>query len=120
MPFDGATYDSKIDGMRLGQQLGTVLHLMRDGTWRTLREIADRTGYPEASVSARLRDIRKPKFAGHFTMESRRRALVYDWKLRRRRGTWEYRVVRVRKQPTLPELELVEDAYRGAWGIRRR
>lgn len=42
-------------------QLSTVLDVMRDGGRRTLREIAARIGNdtPEASISARLRDIRK-------------------------------------------------------------
>jgi hypothetical protein len=35
---------------------------MLDGRWRTLRQISDATGSPEASVSARLRDMRKPRF----------------------------------------------------------
>lgn len=32
---------------------------MADGKWRTLQEISEITGDPEASVSARLRDLRK-------------------------------------------------------------
>lgn len=44
---------------------------MRDGRWRTLREIAALTGAPEASVSARLRDARKGKF-GAWVVSKRR------------------------------------------------
>lgn len=47
------------DTARLGKQLALVLALMADGQWRTLRQIADRVQAPEASVSARLRDLRR-------------------------------------------------------------
>ena len=53
MPFDGTTYVRELDGVRLGKQLARVFNLMRDGAWRSLREIADGTeGLPEASISA--------------------------------------------------------------------
>lgn len=38
---------------------------MKDGYWRTLGWIADSTGDPEASISAQLRHLRKPRFGGH-------------------------------------------------------
>lgn len=47
------------DGPRLRAQLERVRNLMRDGEWRTLHDIGTRTGDPEASVSARLRDLRR-------------------------------------------------------------
>jgi hypothetical protein len=84
-PFEGHTYVDAIDGVRLGAQLRTVLFVMSDGAWRTLEEIREVTDYPEASISARLRDIRKPRFARTHTMDSRRRAGSS-------RGLWEYRV----------------------------
>jgi hypothetical protein len=62
---DGATYDHQRDGERLHKQHNRVLALMRDQAWRTLSEISDATGDPPASVSARLRDLRKPKFGAH-------------------------------------------------------
>lgn len=62
---DGQTYDHARDGARLASQQNRVLALMRDGRWRTLAEIALYTRDPESSVSARLRDLRKPKFGGH-------------------------------------------------------
>jgi len=57
--FGGATYDPARDKGRLNKQLCGVLDVMCDGEWRTLRQISDATGYPEASISARLRDVRK-------------------------------------------------------------
>lgn len=68
---DGATYEAQFDFDRLNRQQRLVYDAMADGHWRTLRRISDLTGCPEASVSARLRDLRKPKFGG-FTVERRR------------------------------------------------
>lgn len=81
--FDGETYDADKDRVRLTGLLGKVTQLMADGEWRTLHRITAAIGASsEASVSARLRDLRKPRFGGH-TVERRR---VID-------GLWEYRVV---------------------------
>jgi hypothetical protein len=55
---------------------------MKAGTWLTLHEISVGTGDPEASVSARLRDLRKTKFGGH---EVERQNLGG--------GRWVYRLV---------------------------
>jgi len=65
MYFDGATYNHARDSARLADQTLLVFSLMKDGKYRTLRSIAEETGAPEASVSARLRDLRKPRFGGH-------------------------------------------------------
>jgi len=54
---------------------------MSDGQWRTLGELSALTGDPEASISARLRDLRKPRFGG-LTVE---RKYI-------RRGLFAYRV----------------------------
>lgn len=81
--FDGATYRRALDHERLGKQLLRVGHLMADGGWHTLREISHRTNDPEASVSARLRDLRKRKFGGHSVARER----LQD-------GLWRYRLVR--------------------------
>jgi len=63
--FDGATYDPAFDHARLEKQLGRVYAAMSDRAWRTLTEISSLTGDPESSISARLRDLRKPKFGGY-------------------------------------------------------
>lgn len=64
-PFDGATYDPEHDEVRLKGQLWHMFQLMKDGKRRTLSEIETVTGYPQASISTRLRDFRKPRFGGH-------------------------------------------------------
>ena len=73
------TYEPALDTKRLGAQLHRVFDLMLDGHWYTLREIAEKTGDPEASVSARLRDLRHL-----FGKVDRHRR--YE-----RAGLWEYR-----------------------------
>lgn len=83
--FDGSTFDSLLDGERLTKQLGTVRTLMMDQVWRTLPEISRLTRFPEASISARLRDLRKEKF-GSYRVERRRKEGA--------RVIWEYRVLR--------------------------
>lgn len=70
-PFDGQTIDHEKDHGRLAAQLLRVKALMLDGRARTLAEIAAVTGYPEGSISARLRDLRKEKF-GKYTVERKR------------------------------------------------
>jgi hypothetical protein len=85
--FDGATIDPELDNERLGAQLKRVWELMKDGTWRSLREIAQQTGDPESSISARLRDWRKPRNGSH-TVERRRIA----------GGLYEYRLLITSKQ----------------------
>jgi hypothetical protein len=65
MRFDGSTFDAARDSARLGDQMAAVLSIMADGKWRTLAGIASETNAPEASVSARLRDLRKSRFGGH-------------------------------------------------------
>jgi hypothetical protein len=67
---DGETFDRKRDLSRLNDQMRDVYRLMQDGQWRPLFAIAHHTGHPEASVSARLRDLRKPRYGG-FTVERR-------------------------------------------------
>lgn len=71
--FGGSTHDPERDGRRLKSQTARVFRLMRDQSWRTLEEIGTALGDPPASVSARLRDLRKIRFGAH-TVERRHRA----------------------------------------------
>jgi len=83
---DGATFDALLDKVRLNKQLRRVFEVVRDGHWRTLRELEEITEDPQASISARLRDLRKTKFGG-LTIERRRRGEAT-------RGLFEYRLLR--------------------------
>ena len=78
---DGETYDRSRDLSRLNGQAADVYSYMSHGEWRTLKDISEATGHPEASVSARLRDMRKDKFGG-FNVERRYIA----------RGLYQYRL----------------------------
>lgn len=78
--FGGATFDPELDDARLGKQLAAVLAVLREDPERywTLAELEARTGFPQASISARLRDLRKPDL--NFPVPRRRRS----------EGTFEY------------------------------
>jgi hypothetical protein len=69
--FDGVTYDRKLDKKRLSTQLLRIYNQLLDGRWHSLQGLAFRCNAPESSVSARLRDLRKPKF-GALRIERRR------------------------------------------------
>jgi len=81
--FDGATYQRDRDHARLTGQLARVADALADGRWWTLAALAERTGDPEASVSARIRDLRKGRFGGYDVLAER----ATDG------GTWRYRLV---------------------------
>jgi hypothetical protein len=87
--FDGSAYSPKHDDERLGKQHERIRDLMIDGGWRTLGEIAERTGDPQASISAQLRHLRKERFGGH-KVEKRHRgdksAGLYEYRLLARGG----------------------------------
>lgn len=92
--FDGRTFDYDEDFERLNTQLARVYYIMRDGQWHQIQELADRVGLNATtqSISARIRDLRKPKFGG-YTVEHRR---LED-------GLWEYRlIVEPKEQLQLP------------------
>jgi hypothetical protein len=68
----GETYDPARDRDRLGRQARDVWDAMVGGQTHTLRSLEAVTGHPQASISARLRDFRKPEFGCH-TVERLRR-----------------------------------------------
>ena len=68
---DGATYQRARDYDRLNTQAGAVWRAMKDGEWHTLYGLATATGFPEASISARLRDFRKDRFGSHVVERER-------------------------------------------------
>lgn len=64
-PRDGDTFDPARDTDRLNRQALDVFHAIQDGAWHTLEYLSQTTGHPEASISARLRDLRKARFGSH-------------------------------------------------------
>lgn len=84
--FDGdAGIEDLADHERLARQLDKVEHVMIDGRWRTLSELSKLIDAPTPSISARLRDLRKPRFGG-YDVQRRQRTMAA-------KGTYEYRVV---------------------------
>lgn len=84
-------------------QLAAIRELMQRshsrGIWLTLGEIAEVTEFAEASISAQLRHLRKPRHGGHRVEKRRRRphgaaaAAPKIWDARRGPVIWEYRVL---------------------------
>lgn len=80
--FNGSDYIPKLDHGRLTKQMLTIKDLMIDGKWRTLQEIEYVTEFPQASISAQLRHLRKQRF-GSFTVNKQRRKLsgLFEYQL---------------------------------------
>lgn len=81
---EGRTIDHARDDRRLSAQMAAVIEVMRDGQWRDLLNLSRASGAPEASCSARLRDVNKPqnRWMG-YEMEASHVA----------RGYWIYRLL---------------------------
>ena len=80
----GPAYEPALDGARIRKQHEVIRDLMLarpNWRWLSLGEMAKRTGYPEASISAQLRHLRKQRFGG-YKVDKRPRG----------DGLWEYRV----------------------------
>jgi len=63
--FDGDDYQPDRDKERLTGQIKRVFRHIQDGKWYTVEKIANTTGDPQTSVSAQIRNLRKPKFGAH-------------------------------------------------------
>lgn len=82
--FNGSDYIPEFDKERLTGQIKRVYACMSDGVWRTLGEIEEVTGDPQASISAQLRHLRKSRFGGHEVGKRRRGEAEI--------GLWEYQL----------------------------
>lgn len=69
LPIGGETYDAVRDEKRLGDQAQRVFDVMKCGAWFTPEQLEAATGYRWASISARIRDFRKPEFHVHGHVE---------------------------------------------------
>lgn len=79
--FNGSDYVPERDDVRLGPQLERVYSVMKDGLPRTLRQIANATGDPEASISAQLRHLKKERFGSHRVEKENKGGGLYEYKL---------------------------------------
>lgn len=80
--FDGKHYEGKKDKERLTKQINVVHDYISSGSWRTVEEISIATGFPQPSVSAQLRNLRKEKFGG-LDVQGRYRSetRIFEYKL---------------------------------------
>jgi DNA-binding transcriptional regulator GbsR (MarR family) len=82
----GPAYDAQQDFERLTKQMDRIREVMLMASaankWMTLGEIEQVTRYPQASISAQLRHLRKESF-GAYIVKKRRREPAY-------KGIWEY------------------------------
>ena len=82
-----------------GEHAPTQLEVVRQvmllaaqyGGWMTLEELARKTHFPEASISAQLRHLRKVRH-GAFQVEKRRREWQEALKTNVKKKVWEYQV----------------------------
>ncbi len=79
--FDGCDIKHERDSPRLTTQLERIKAVMLRGGWWTYKSIADITGDPENSISAQIRNLRKPRMGGWTT----ERRYIGD-------GLYEYRL----------------------------
>ncbi len=104
MHFDGKTIREDPDApIRLTTMLGRVLVELGDGEWHTIAQLQAVAGGMQTSISARLRDLRKPKFGARRV----ERKLLHN-------GLYIYRlVVDEDGVPGAPRPALVATAVRG-------
>ncbi len=92
--FAGSDYDAQADYKRLKSQVDRIFALMKDGNWRTLTEIKDEletryplVSFPESSISAQLRNLRKTSGGAHIIEKKRRGKIsngVFEYQLKER------------------------------------
>ena len=79
--FDGSDYNHIRDFVRLHGQMKRIWEIVKDGQWHTLSDLSKKTGDPEASISAQLRHLRKPRFGGHTIEKQRFPSGQYEYRL---------------------------------------
>jgi hypothetical protein len=68
-----------------------LLSATQCGSWLTLRELAQITQFGEASISAQLRHLRKPRYGSYVVEKRVRRGIVVTEV--EHRAIWEYRLM---------------------------
>ena len=81
----GPSFERAVDETRIMGQMARVKAYLLHQQWCTLADIEAFTGYPQASISAQIRHLRKAKFGGYL-VEKRRKSGGFG-------GTWEYRLM---------------------------
>lgn len=89
----GKTFSATLDGERIGTLMSRVFAIMMRGEWTTLQDLAREAGGSEASVSARLREVKQWCEETDRGEYERRRKPGFE-----KSGIHEYRVVLKRPQ----------------------
>jgi hypothetical protein len=107
--FAGAAYVPSHDKARLSVQVERIRSYMLGVEWRTLREIKTAleniyapTVFPESSISAQLRNLKKPGYC--YRLLKRRRVGVHGPGA----GIWEYRLLQPLQIERVPDPSSVD------------
>ena len=84
--FSGEGYSEPRDKYRLGKQAVKVYNYMHNNGWKSLNAIANATGEPSPSISAQLRNFRKPSFQPVDAIYEVEKRYVS-------KGVWEYKLI---------------------------
>jgi hypothetical protein len=76
----GPAFDKKEDGERVNKQHVSIREYMLVAGWKSLADIEKVLSYPQASISAQLRHLRKPVFGG-YQVEKRRVGSFWEYKV---------------------------------------
>ena len=79
--FDGDDYVSSRDKPRLTQQIHQVRMYMENNNWLSVKQISDDLNFPEPSVSAQIRNLRKEKFGNRIVERRYQGNGLYEFKL---------------------------------------
>jgi hypothetical protein len=79
--FNGPAYVPEEDHDRLRGQLLRIFECMSDGKERSLGQIEDATGDPQASISAQLRHLRKEKYGSHTVLRISKGGGLHHYRL---------------------------------------
>jgi len=82
--FDGKHFDAEKDQARLTAQMKGIYKVLQGAkVWMTVAEIEGETDYPQPSISAQLRNMRKAKF-GSLDVRGRYRqgTRIFEYKLK--------------------------------------
>ena len=81
-PFDGDDYVDSRDRQRLKGQMQRVYNCLNDYRWWTVDDICRVTGDRNgASISAQIRNLRKPKFGAYIIEKEHKRNGLYAFRM---------------------------------------
>lgn len=79
---EGADIVTARDSPRLEKQMVMLKDIMMDHRWHTLNELEAMTDFPQASISAQLRHLRKKRFGSYIVDRKYLGTGVYAYRIR--------------------------------------